>query len=409
MVRTLTFSVVGALALLLSACATLPGNPSQPTDAAPAQVGPAIAAALAPATPAQASPAPATAAQATPAPIGGRIYDTRQTVRLGEIPAGAKQVKIWVCVPDDNPQQRVLDLVVTEAPASWRMVTEPEYGNRFLYCEIANPAKPTVEIVVDYSVQRAEQNNPGKGPAVLTDVHRKVLAADLQLDTPLMSVSEEIRGLEKKSCGDETDVMKAAEKIAAFVADYADHYSKDATKPKCGRGAAEDCLAQKGGCCTDLHSLFIALARAHGIPARMQFGYRLQAKNDGLEVDPGYRCWVEYFAPGQGWVASDIVVADSVPVEQRTAWFTKLDDRRVWCSAGRNFDLVPKQNGPKVNTMIIGYAEIDGKPVSVLPSADGKPSALSRVVKFTERKQATAAAESREPGPSRDAVAGTAR
>ena len=63
---------------------------------------------------------------------------------------------------------------------------------------------------------------------------------------------------------------------------------------------------------------------------------------------------------------------------------------------GRNFDLSPKQNGPKVNNVTIGYAEIDGKPVAVLPDKDGTPSPLVRNVFFFFRKGGKKA----EPGKS---------
>ena len=52
-------------------------------------------------------------------------------------------------------------------------------------------------------------------------------------------------------------------------------------------------------------------ARARGIPARLQMGYRLRETNEGKEVDPGYRCWAEYFVPNYGWVSADIVEADA--------------------------------------------------------------------------------------------------
>ncbi|MFN0060091.1 MAG: transglutaminase-like domain-containing protein [Planctomycetota bacterium] len=332
------------------------------------------------------------AAPSNPAAIASvaaaRIYDVTQTARLADIPKGAKKVKFWVCVPDDNPDQRVLELVVRKAPDGWKMVTEPEYGNRFLYCEFDNPAAGSLEVVIDYAVQRALHQTGVGANTSITDNHRRVFKSDLDPAVPLMSVTPEIKQIADECCGAATGATEQALKIAAYVADYADHYSKDATKPKCGRGAAEDCIVQKGGCCTDLHSLFIALARARGIPCRLQFGYRIQEKNDGKEVDPGYRCWIEYFAPGSGWNALDVVVADSVSIEQRNEWFQRLDDRRVWCCAGRNYDLVPKQNGPKINTMIIGHAEIDGVIVPVLPTADGNPSPMTRVVKSTERRTA---------------------
>ena len=52
---------------------------------------------------------------------------------------------------------------------------------------------------------------------------------------------------------------------------------------------------------------------------------------------------------------------------------------------GRNLDLNPKQDGPRVNNVVPAYAEIDGRPVPVLPDKDGKPSPLVRMVQFTER------------------------
>jgi len=317
-----------------------------------------------------------------PASPRSNVFEVRQTVKLAPIPGGSRNVRVWVCVPDDTPQQRVLDLSVAQAPAGWRMVTEPEYGNRFLYCEVDDPGGDTVEVVVDYVAERLEQRARGRDGEELTPVHRQVFAGDLRRDVPLITVTDEIDRMADACCGSEKSARAQARKIAAFVADYADHYSKDPTKPKCGRGAAEDCLVQKGGCCTDLHSLFIAMARARGIPARLEFGYRLQAKNAGKEVDPGYRCWVEYFVPGSGWVASDIVVADGQTIEQREEWFDRLDADRIWCSRGRNYDLVPRQSGPRINTMIIGYAEIDGRPVPLLPGPDGEPSPLSRTVQF---------------------------
>src|SRR6185503_19355741 len=120
----------------------------------------------------------------------------------------------------------------------------------------------------------------------------------------------ESQKLADEACGAETNLALQAQKLLALVADTADHYSKDPSKPKCGVGDAGDCLTNGGGCCTELHSLFIALARARGIPARLQMGYRLKEANAGKEVDPGYRCWAEYFLPGYGWVPADIVEAD---------------------------------------------------------------------------------------------------
>jgi hypothetical protein len=64
-------------------------------------------------------------------------------------------------------------------------------------------------------------------------------------------------------------------------------------------------------------------------------------------------------------------------------WFTGLTERRLWLNEGREFVLNPPQAGEPVNTMIMGYAEIDGVPARVLPDGDLAPQ-LTRVVSFEE-------------------------
>lgn len=150
-------------------------------------------------------------------------------------------------------------------------------------------------------------------------------------------------------------------------------------------GDAAECLTNDGGCCTDMHSLFIALARARGIPARLQMGYRVLEKNVGKEVDPGYRCWAEYFLPGYGWIPADIVEADAADGLGPQRWFRGLTERRIWLNHGREFTLSPAQAAGPVSTMSIGYAEVDGRPVILRPSPEGDvPAQLTRTVLFTE-------------------------
>jgi transglutaminase-like putative cysteine protease len=322
-----------------------------------------------------------------PAAMKSRVYDVKQTVTLKDVPKDAKRVRLWLPIPGDAPSQKVLDLAVAEGVGTWRVEQQADYGNRFLYVEAEPNGKDSITVTTTFSIRRdpvAVEVDPAAA-GKLTDVHRKEFAQYLDKNAPNMTVTPDIQKMADAACGGDDDVMSQVGKLWTLVADTADHYSKDPSKPKCGRGNAEDCLTQKGGCCTDLHSLFIALARARGIPTRIWFGYRLQAKNEGKDVDPGYRCWVEYFVPKFGWIPTDIVVGDSGDQAARAPWITSLDERRIVLCEGRDFDLTPKQDGPKVNTMTVGYAEIDGKPVPLLPDKDGKPSPLVRSVFFTER------------------------
>lgn len=342
---------------------------------------------------------------APPAPrapdLATRTYRVEQSVTLSDVAPGARQVRWWIAIPDADREQELLDLAVTSAPGRWRIEREAEHGNRFLYVEVDRPAATTLATTVAFTVRRRAawiELDPAKA-APLSDALRSALAAELRDDAPHMAVTDEIRRTADSICRDERNLAVQARLLLDHVADFADHYSKDASKPKCGIGDARDCMANQGGCCTDLHSLFVALARARGIPARLQMGYRLLEKNAGKVVDPGYRCWPEYFVPGFGWIAADVVEADAVDGLGRDRWFSGLTERRVHLNEGREFLLSPPQAAPgRVNTMIIGYAEIDGVPARVLPEGEKAPQ-LARTIRFEELAAGTRA--TLDPAPAR--------
>jgi transglutaminase-like putative cysteine protease len=315
-----------------------------------------------------------------------QTYDVQQTVTLGDIPKNARNVRLWISIPDDAPAQRLLDLSVTSAPGTWKIVRDRDRACRFLYVEVTKPNAAELNTTVNFSVQRSAIScdlDPAAAKP-LDPAQMALFAEELRTDAPHMEVTDKIRSLAKEMCDDETNPVLQASKLLHYVADTADHYSKNPHVPTCGVGDAGSCMTKGGGCCTDLHSLFIALARATGIPARLQMGYRLQPKNVGVEADAGYRCWAEYFIGGYGWVPADVVEADAGDIAGRERWFSGLTERRVHLNEGREFDLPFRKNPARVNHMSIGYAEIDGKPVRVLPEGDKAPQ-LTRKVRYTER------------------------
>ncbi|MEO6003987.1 MAG: transglutaminase domain-containing protein [Opitutus sp.] len=323
-----------------------------------------------------------------------RTYRVQQNVTLSEIPAGTKSVKWWISIPQDDRFQDVLDLSVVSTPGTWSIVREPDHGNRVLLVEVPNPSAGSLTTQVEFLIRRRSvfvEIDPAQvGSIAKSD--QKLFADDLRQDAPHMEVSPAIAALAKKTCGEEANIAKQASLLLNAVADYADHYSKDASKPKCSVGDAGDCMTNAGGCCTDMHSMFIALARARGIPARLQMGYRLREANEGKAVDPGYRCWAEYFVPHYGWIPADIVEADDPKGLGRTRWFTGLTERRLWLNEGREFNLAGRAvTSHRVNTLVIGYAEIDGVEARVLPDGD-KPAQLSRTVQYNEIKAAAGVA-----------------
>ena len=324
-----------------------------------------------------------------PARAEEATYVVTQKVTLGPLDAGHKnRIDWWISIPGDAAQQDLLDITVTSAPGEWTIVREPEYGNRFLHVQVNCTDETSLEAVVDFKLRRRAAQvriDPAK-VGELTTASRAFFARELAQDSPHMEATDEIRRIANEACGQERNIARQARLLLDKVAELADHYSKDPSKPSCGIGDAGACMKQGGGCCTDLHSLFIALARAREIPARLQMGYRLLGKNDGKWVDPGYRCWVEYFVPGYGWVPADIVEADAPGGLGKDTWFSGLTVERLWLNEGRDF-LLPGDPTPKrVNHMSHGYAEVDGRPIRLLPEGE-LPMQISRKIHFQTIQQ----------------------
>jgi transglutaminase-like putative cysteine protease len=321
-------------------------------------------------------------AQVAPEVIETRTINLTQTVTLHDIPTGAKQVRMWVPIPSDGLWQRVLNRQVVSAPGTWSLSPQSQGRGDFIYVDLKNPPAGNASVVVNCIIEREGVHFPLESGSASGSMQPELFKAELDPNAPLMEVEPSIKALADNACGSETDPARQAMLLMRAVADMADHYSKDPTKPTCGRGAAVDCIEHGGGCCTDLHSLFIAMARARGIPARITYGYRVLDSKAGKPFDPGYRCWTEFFVPGAGWVPTDIVAADNADASLPARW-ASLSASRVWLWDGRSFELIPPAKAGRIDTMICGWAEIDGKPVDVLPAADGTPSKLRRTADFT--------------------------
>jgi transglutaminase-like putative cysteine protease len=289
-------------------------------------------------------------------------FKVSHSLNVTDIPKGSKSVRIWFWLPEDDEGQKILDLAITEIPATFRVCRDATYGSPYLYGEIKKPGS-SAKLSTSFTVVRREIGGPLKpeNAGAITPEHRLAFAEHLRRDVPNMEVSQRIMQLSAEVCGAETNVVKQARLIYDYVIDHSDHYSLPGAPRSSGKGSAEYCLNAGGGGCSDQHALFIALARAQGIPARLQFGSRLPAKNEGLEVDPGYRCWVQYFVPNYGWTSCDISAGDTTPPD-RDKFASGLDWRRIRFSEGRDLQLNPSQAGPRVNLLIGAYVEVDGKP-----------------------------------------------
>lgn len=290
------------------------------------------------------------------------IYTVKQTFTVKDLPADAKKVRGWFWMPEDRPEQKILEMRIVEAPASLRITRDPKYGRSWLYAEGAASDKP-LRIVTEFKVVRRKVSGmaDAQSTRALTAEEKRAFAAELNLKEKHMEATPDIRMVADDLAGKETNPVLLARKFFQYVIDKSEHYSKSGPTPKglC-LGSAKECMMGKGDCCTDQHALFIALCRSKGIPCRLMYGSRLKPDNEGKDHDPGYRCWPNFFAPGLGWVPLDISSADTAPAERAGEWFGGLDENRMEWAEGRDFDLEPR-SAERPDLVIRGWVEVDGK------------------------------------------------
>ena len=95
------------------------------------------------------------------------------------------------------------------------------------------------------------------------------------------------------------DVLRAMHELTASI--YQE-MTFDTAATDAGATAAE-AFALKRGVCQDLSHVFIAAARALGVPARYVSGHL--AREDGVVEQEAAHAWAEAYTPGLGWVGFD--------------------------------------------------------------------------------------------------------
>ena len=319
-------------------------------------------------------------------PLRQATFEVRNEVKIN-IPEGARRVRAWLAVPQDNdPAQQVRDLKIA-APVSYRFERDSE-GSRVLYLEVQEPKVKELSVVQTFLVTRSEIRDP-VDPAKarpLTEADRARFAKYLQPNKHVV-IDDDIRKLANQIVGDETNPVIAARKLYDWVLDNVEYWVKDPkTKKASPVGSTTYCLTFRTGNCTDFESLWASLARAKGIPTQIVYGSFLKPDLRARDQDQSYHCWAEFYAPGIGWIHHDVSVADlyhdDFPVNSENErliklttadgtfgkdparvnyYFGNLDARRVVWSRNRDLVMSPRQDGEPVNALPKAHIEIDGR------------------------------------------------
>jgi len=275
------------------------------------------------------------------------------TVR--DVPAG-ERVRVWFPAAHSDPYQEVR---VTSATGDLRLkkTREARFGNEIYYAE-ASKAKPgDLHFEVVYDVVRHEHLTLGlvrprlENAALSKKESEQYLAADKLV--PITGLPAE---LAVQVSSGKTSQLERARAIYDYVFETMRY---DKTGTGWGHGDVLWACDSKRGNCTDFHSLFIAMARSQGIPARFEIGFPLPPDKTSSEI-AGYHCWAEFFNPQNGWIPVDISEAWKHPAK-KDYFFGAHDTERVQFSLGRDLKLNPQQQGEALNYFVYPYVEVAGQ------------------------------------------------
>jgi transglutaminase-like putative cysteine protease len=193
-------------------------------------------------------------------------FDYEVTIRLEE---GEGPVDVFVPIPVANEVQSVEDVVVT-SDLEGRIETEARFGNRFWHGAIDRAPDAPIQVKLRARVvRRLHQVEPvvasgttgGADDARFLGPNERVFVNHPTLD-PILEEVRERAGSEDPAALGRAVYDRVVENV---------EYQK--VESGGGNGDTYWACTEHDGNCTDLHALFISLARFLGIPARFEIGF----------------------------------------------------------------------------------------------------------------------------------------
>lgn len=281
-----------------------------------------------------------------------RHFTFHYAFTVKDVPVG-KPVRIWIPTAQSDEFQDVKILSI-KSDLPLKHTRESKYGNAVYFAEATN-AKPELFFDVEYDVTRRERVALAPNASVMkASLTRQDRRQDLQPDA-LVPITGVPADLAVKVTQGKTNELEKARAIYDYVFTTMKY---DKTGTGWGHGDVLYACDAKKGNCTDFHSLFIAMARSQGIPARFEIGFPLPADKHSGEI-AGYHCWSDFYIDGRGWIPVDISEAWKHP-EKHDYFFGSHDVNRIQFSMGRDLQLNPPPAGKPLNYFVYPYVEVDG-------------------------------------------------
>ncbi len=286
---------------------------------------------------------------------------------LSAQPAG-ETVRLWIPYPVSDHDQLIDKIRFGGDYAAAGIYTVPENGTPLLYAEWPQGSKSRkLTLVFEVTRKELRRGDFSAREAAWSPADY----ADYLSSTSIGPTDGTVKELADKIVAGKTTVLERARAIYDWTVE---NMYRDPETRGCGKGDVCYLLIRPGGKCTDISSVFVALCRAAGVPAREVFGLRL-GKQAEQDITTWQHCWSEFFLPGFGWVPADpadvlkavlvekIQLTSTRIVELRDFFWGGVDAYRFKLASGRDLVLNPAQSGEPLNTFGYPYAEVGGKPI----------------------------------------------
>jgi len=284
-------------------------------------------------------------------------------------PENSKDVKLWIPFPVSDDNQIIGDVMINGNYSYQGIYKEREFGNSILYAEWKSPMNNRT-LTYTFNVRRKELVR--KGFSGNEPLFNKKEFVKISHATSLSPTSGKVKETAENITRDKKTILAKARAIYDWIVD---NMYRDPKIKGCGTGEVERLLESLGGKCGDIHSVYVALARSVGVPAREIFGIRIPNGKEG-DMTKAQHCWAEFYLPGYGWVPIDPSDVRKIMLEKklklgeekayREYYFGAVDASRIAYGIGRDLVLNPPQKDGKLNYFMYPYAEAHGKAVDDL-------------------------------------------
>ncbi|MGE5396743.1 MAG: transglutaminase domain-containing protein [Chitinophagales bacterium] len=221
-----------------------------------------------------------------------------------------------------SPYQRELELKVNPQPES---ISVDDYGNRKAVIVFNNLGKnKTADVTVEREVINSAINYNIE-PNLVNSDYSRFSAFDLYVrQQPMIEVGDSTVQITAKNLrqnlANSNSPYDLAKEIYQFVNLHMTYDDNEAVRNK----GAVSALRNGKGVCGDYASLFVALCRASGIPARMVYGYWIEdmktSVNQWVEISKYRHAWAEFNLPQYGWVVTEPTYIFMVNDNQEVNW-----------------------------------------------------------------------------------------